>query len=86
MARVGRQRVNNDDPFVELRGDVLQEHVDVLDAVAQASPGANRMTVLRDILAEWCEREIHRATVVLRVSRGKGSAGETRRSRFGAER
>ncbi len=32
------------DPFVELRGEVLREHVDVMDAVAQATPGASRMT------------------------------------------
>jgi len=29
----------HDDPFVELRGEVLREHVDIIDAVAQTMPG-----------------------------------------------
>lgn len=72
------------DPFVELRGDVLREHVDVIDAVAQSIPGASRTSVLRDIIAEWVQREIHRATLVCRVTQGNGSAPEADRNRAGS--
>jgi len=71
------------DPFVELRGDVLREHVDIMDAVAQATPGASRMSVLRVIIEEWCEREIHRSTLVQRVARCNGNAAESGRNRDG---
>lgn len=71
------------DPFVELRGEVLREHVDVMDAVAQATPGASRMSVLREILADWVEREKHRSMLVQRVCGGNGSAPESDRSRAG---
>lgn len=71
------------DPFVELRGEVLREHVDVMDAVAQATPGASRMSVLREILADWVEREKHRSMLVQRVCGGNGSAPESDRNRAG---
>lgn len=54
--------------LVELRGEVAREHIDVIDAVVQATPGANRMSVVRQILDEWCERELHRAMLVQRVA------------------
>jgi hypothetical protein len=72
------------DPFVELRGEVLREHVDVLDAVAQATPGASRMSVLREIISEWVQHEKHRAMLVNRVTQGNGSAPEAARSRTGS--
>ncbi len=71
------------DPFVELRGEVLREHVDVIDAVAQSIPGASRMSVLREIVADWVDRETHRASLVMRVRRGNGSAPESDRNRAG---
>lgn len=71
------------DPFVELRGEVLREHIDVMDAVAQATPGASRMSVLREILADWVDREKHRAMLVTRVAGSNGSASESDRSRAG---
>jgi hypothetical protein len=67
------------DPFVELRGEILREHIDVIDAVAQATPGASRMSVLRQIIAEWVERETHRATLVCRVAQGNGTTPESDR-------
>lgn len=72
------------DPFVELRGDIAREHIDVMDAVAQATPGASRMSVLREIISEWVEHEKHRAMLVTRVTKGNGSAPEPERSRSGA--
>jgi hypothetical protein len=71
------------DPFIELRGEVLREHVDVIDAVVQATPGASRMSVLREIVAEWVEREVHRSSVVMRVWGGNGNAPESERGRGG---
>ncbi|MEW6169349.1 MAG: hypothetical protein AB1651_16895 [Pseudomonadota bacterium] len=71
------------DPFVELLGEVLREHVDVLDAVAMATPGANRMTILRQVLGEWVERKRHEAMLIARVSPGNGNAPEAGRNRAG---
>lgn len=56
------------DHLVELRGEVLREHIDVIDAVVQATPGASRMSVVRAILDEWCERKVHEANAICRVS------------------
>lgn len=65
------------DHLVELRGDVPREFIDTLDATAAArGNGANRMTILREILADWHRRKLHEATLILRVNRGKGSKGE----------
>jgi len=72
------------DPFVELRGDVLREHVDVMDAVAQATPGASRMSVLRQIIGEWVDREKHRSMLVQRVCGGNGTVLEADRNRAGS--
>jgi Arc/MetJ-type ribon-helix-helix transcriptional regulator len=72
-----------DDPFVELRADVLREHIDVIDAVVQATPGASRSSVVREILREWVEHEKHRAMLVLRVSRGNGNEPAPERTRTG---
>lgn len=68
------------EPYVELRGDVLAEHVAVMDAVAQAIPGASRTSVLRDIVAEWVEREVHRSTLVQRVAGRNGNVAELHRN------
>lgn len=64
------------EPYVELRADVLAEHIAVIDAVAQSTPGASRASVLRQIVAEWVEREIHRCTLVQRVQPRKPLAVE----------
>ena len=72
-----------DEPYVELRGDVLREHIDVIDAVAHATPGASRSSVVRQIIAAWVEAEIHRSTVVLRVARHNGIVAESNRTGAG---
>lgn len=76
---------NADDPLIELRGEILREHMDVIDAVVQATPGANRMTVVREMVREWVEHEKHRAMLVTRVTNGHGSAPEPERSRTGVK-
>lgn len=62
------------DPYIEVRGDFLREHVDVIDAVVQATPGASRTAVLRAIVADWVERKVHEAILVQRVARHNGIA------------
>lgn len=71
------------DPFVELRGEILREHMDVVDAVVQATPGASRMSIVRTIVAEWVERKCHEASLIQRVRRGNGNGPETDRNRNG---
>lgn len=65
---------------MELRADFAREDIDVLDAVAHATPGANRVSILRQILSEWAERKRHEASLILRVSGGNGRGGEMQRS------
>lgn len=69
--------------LIEIRGDVPRELIDVLDAVAQATPGASRMSVLRDVLREWVDRKCHEASLIQRVRRGNGTSAESGRSRAG---
>ena len=65
------------EPFVELRGDVPREYAETLDAIAFArGNGANRMTILREVLAVWHRAKLHEASLVLKVNRSKGSRGE----------
>jgi hypothetical protein len=73
------------DPFVELRGEVLREHIDVLDAVAQATPGASRMSLLREILGAWVEQKKHEASLIQRVTGHNGIEPESARSRTGGK-
>lgn len=60
---------------VELRGDVDREIVDVLDAVAKAKR-RSRMEVVEQALREWADGKLHESTLVVRLSRGKGSKTE----------
>lgn len=72
------------DPFTEVRSDVLREHVDVIDAVVQATPGASRASVLREIISDWVQHEKHRAMLVLRITQGNGNAPASERRGGGA--
>ena len=76
------------DHLVELRGEIDRAVMDVIDAVVQSRPGSHRMTLVREILNEWTDREIHRSTLVLRVSESQrnrtGSAPETDRKPNGS--
>lgn len=61
------------DDLVELRGDVPRVYASTLDAEAFArGNGANRMTILREILCEWHRRKLHAATLIVAVNRAKG--------------
>ncbi|WP_439606842.1 hypothetical protein [Hydrogenophaga sp.] len=76
------------DHLVELRGEVLREHIDVIDAVVQATPGASRMSVVRAILDDWCERKCHEASLIQRVTDSQrnrtGNGSDAGRKRGGA--
>lgn len=69
------------DPFIEVRGEILREHIDVIDAVVQATPGASRMSVLRQIVASWVDQKVHEASLIHRVAGSNGTASEPGRSR-----
>ena len=71
------------DPFVELRGDFLRDHVDVIDAVVQATPGASRMSILREIVGTWVDQKVHEASLIARVRRHNGTDVEADRRRSG---
>jgi hypothetical protein len=58
---------------VEMRGDVPRDLYDVFDAVRLAR-GMTKQALLVAIVAEWAAKEVHVATVVSRVTRGKAPA------------
>lgn len=58
--------------LIELRGEIDADHIAVIDAVVQATPGASRVSVVRQIISEWVARKSHEATLIQRVMRGKG--------------
>ncbi len=66
--------------MVELRLDVDERLVSLLDACCQAQPGMSRSALVRRVLDEWAEHEIHRAHLICRVC---GIATETERKRGG---
>ena len=53
---------------VEVRFHASAEHVAVIDAIGIAQ-GMDRTAVMRVLLAEAFEKEIHRATLICRVAR-----------------
>ena len=71
------------EPYIEVRGEFDREHVDVLDAVAQARPGQSRTSILREILADWVAAKKHEASLIHRVTRDHGNAPAPDRHRAG---
>ena len=61
---------------VEIRADLDREYSDVIDAVAKAK-GISRTQMALFILKEWAIQREHESMMVQRLTRGKGSAGET---------
>jgi hypothetical protein len=70
---------------IELQVDLDHDHpaLAVMDAIVQADPSQSRSAIVRRVLREWAEREIHRATVIVRVAGRSGSAAESGRNRGG---
>ena len=71
------------DPFVELRGEIPAEYMEIIDAVVQATPGSNRMKVVREILGNWVDQKAHEATLIQNVRGANGSRPEARRNAGG---
>lgn len=59
------------DDLVDVRSKLDAETNRVLDAVAHAT-GRDKSAIVREVMATWAKEEVHRATVVLRLARGKG--------------
>lgn len=51
----------------EIRVEVPDEHLAVLDAYCSAS-SESRTDVIKELLAEWSRRKFHEATLILRVA------------------
>ena len=60
---------------IELRGDVERDIVDYLDVVS-SHRRQSRMELVEAILREWVENKVHESSLVARLSRSKGGAGE----------
>lgn len=71
-----------DDKQVEVRLLVPADQVAVLDALAVAT-GSDRTSVVRQMIREVVERELHRAITVLRVARINPLASEEQRKHGG---
>lgn len=69
----------DDARVTELRVELPGDEVAVLDGHCQAL-GLDRTKVVREILRQWSDRELHRATVICRVAgRNPGSPESDRR-------
>lgn len=66
-----------DAELIDVRGPLPRWQIDVLDAIVQATPGESRINLLRQIVGQWCERELHKASLLRRVTRGNGSGRES---------
>lgn len=64
-----------DDAIVEVRGGLPREVVEVIDAVAIAER-ADRMQIIRRVMAEWANAKVHEASLIMRVRNGNGSYPE----------
>ena len=65
---------------IELRGFIDPIVIQVCDAIQHAT-GQSRMAVLEPILIEWAEKEIHKATVILNLTKDYGNSTETKGSK-----
>lgn len=64
----------------EIRIEVPVEETYVLDGVCQAT-GKNRTEVVRELLRDWSEKQLHVATIVVRMAgRNPTSPEKARRS------
>lgn len=61
--------------LIELRGDLEREYVDVLDALAKATR-RSRTEIWLKAVKEFCRDELHKASLVTRLSRRDGPGGD----------
>lgn len=66
---------------LELRVDLDEDHpaIAVMDAIAQADPSQSRSSITRRVLEDWARKELHRASLIVRVAGRHGSAAESSR-------
>ncbi len=60
------------DDLVEVRSKLDPDTNRIVDAVAHAT-GRDKSAVIREALQAWAKEEVHRATIVLRLTRSKGN-------------
>lgn len=66
----------------EIRFDAPTADVQILDAYWMAE-GTSRKEVLSSLLHEWAQRQVHRATLIMRVTAGNPLAAADERQKSG---
>ena len=61
----------------ELRGNVPKRLMQLIDALKQAKGLQNNMDVVIPVLEEYVERELHIATLLVRMARGNPDESES---------
>lgn len=61
-----------DTELVDFRTKITEETNQVLEAFARAD-NSDKAEVARRVLADWAAKEIHRAIMVQRLTRGEGT-------------
>ena len=69
--------------MAELRVEVPNDELAVLDGYCSAT-SESRTDVIRSLLAQWSNRKLHEATVILRVAGRTPTPSESGRSPVGA--
>lgn len=70
-------------PMAELRLDVPVDDLAVLDAFVQADSARSRASVVRDLIRQFSDAQVHVATMVCRARRINPLSQEQRRSDCG---
>jgi predicted DNA-binding protein len=65
--------MNTSVELFDLRAKITLETYQVLDATSRAT-GKDKSELVREVLARWAEEEVHRATMILRLTNRKGDA------------
>lgn len=66
----------------EVRVEIPADDLAVLDGYCSAT-GKNRTDIIKGLLADWSERKLHDATIVLRVAGRNPTRSECDRSQAG---
>lgn len=57
--------------LVDFRGRISSDTRQVLEAISRSN-GKDMAEIVRDVLHDWALNEIHRASLICRMTRGKG--------------
>ena len=66
---------------IELQDDDLI--ASVLDARKQADPTVSRTKLIEEVLRDWASKQLHTATLIVRVAGRHGDEVESKRGRSG---